>query len=84
MDSLEDINKGVRITNILGDKQTCCFHGVYLRSLFVDNELGHGVGNLLEQDGSETRVETSEDTLLLQDSRETAQQTVSERRLRDL
>jgi hypothetical protein len=56
----------------------------YLRSLLVDDELGHGVGDLLEQDGSETRVETSENTLLLQDSAETSQQTVGETGLRDL
>jgi hypothetical protein len=56
----------------------------YLRSLLINDELGHGVRNLLEQDRSETRVESSEDTLLLQDSAETAQQTVSESGLRDL
>jgi hypothetical protein len=50
--------------------------------LLVHDELGHGVRNLLEEDGSESGVESS-DTLVLEDLSETAQKTGSELRLRD-
>jgi len=40
-------------------------------SLLVDNELGHGVRNLLEQDGAETTVEST-DTFILENLAETA------------
>lgn len=49
---------------------------------FEHGELGHGVRNLLEQDGTETGVETG-DTFLSCDSGETTGQTVGERWLRD-
>lgn len=48
----------------------------------LHGELGHGVGDLLEQDGTETGVEGT-GTLLPQDSEETARETGSERGLRD-
>lgn len=43
-----------------------------------DDELGHGVGDLLEQDGAESRVETAEGTVLLQDTGETTDKTGGE------
>jgi hypothetical protein len=46
-----------------------------LVDLLEDDELGHGVGNLLEQDRSETRVEGT-DTLVLQNLGETTNETV--------
>lgn len=45
-----------------------------------DGELGHRVGDLLEQDGSETGVEAG-DSLLLEDSGESSSESVGERRL---
>lgn len=53
-----------------------------LRELLESDELGHGVRNLLEEDGTETRVESA-NTLVLEDLAETAQKTASELRLRD-
>jgi hypothetical protein len=55
----------------------------YLRSKFEDDELGHGVRNLLEEDRTETRVEALDDTFFLGDLGETAQETVSETGLGD-
>jgi hypothetical protein len=46
-----------------------------LVDLLEDDELGHGVGDLLEQDGSEARVEGT-DTLVLQNLGETTNETV--------
>lgn len=53
-----------------------------LDNLLVDDELGHGVGDLLEEDRTETRVEST-DTLVLEDLAEAAHETASEGRLRD-
>ena len=47
-----------------------------------DGELGHGVGDLLEQDGAETGVEAA-NTLLTGDAEEARGETVGERGLRD-
>ena len=70
----------------------------HLRDLLEDDELGHGVGDptgvspnedwsnvrnlLLEENGTETRVESAE-TLVLRDLAETAQETTGESGLRD-
>jgi hypothetical protein len=56
----------------------------HLRSLLIYNELGHGIGNLLEQDRSEARVKSTNDTLFLQKAGETTQKSVSERGLGNL
>jgi len=52
-----------------------------LGSTLENDELGHGVGDLLKQDGAESRVETAENTILLQDARETRNETGGEGRL---
>lgn len=48
-----------------------------------DDELGHGVGDLLEQDGTESRVESAHDTVLLQDTSKARDKAGSEGGLRD-
>lgn len=53
-----------------------------LGDLLEDDELGHGVRNLLEQDGTEARVEST-NTLVLHDLGETTKETVGELGLRD-
>lgn len=53
-----------------------------LSNLLVDDELGHGVGDLLEEDGSETSVEST-DTLRLEHLGETTDETVGVGGLRD-
>lgn len=53
-----------------------------LRGNLVDGELGHGVGDLLEENGTETSVEGT-NTLLAEDTEETTDKTVSESGLRD-
>jgi len=53
-----------------------------LGNLLVHDELGHGVGDLLEEDGAETSVEGA-NTLVLQDLAEAAEQAAGESRLRD-
>lgn len=53
-----------------------------LGRLLEDDELGHGVRDLLEEDGPESRVESTE-TLLLVDLGETAEETGREGGLRD-
>lgn len=53
-----------------------------LSDLLVDDELGHGVWNLLEQDGAETSVESA-NTLVLQHLGETTNETVGIGWLRD-
>jgi len=50
--------------------------------LLVDHELGHGVRNLLEQDGAETTVESA-NTFSLEDLAETADETGSKGRFGD-
>jgi len=70
---LGTVGKGVLVTNGLVDG---------LGDLLEDNELGHSVRNLLEQNGSESGVESA-DTLLLEDLGETAHETGSEGRLGD-
>jgi hypothetical protein len=53
-----------------------------LGSDFEDGELGHGVGNLLEEDGTETSVEST-GTFLSEDPQETGRKTGSESGLRN-
>jgi hypothetical protein len=53
-----------------------------LKRNLVDGELGHGVGDLLEEDGTETSVEAT-DTLLLEDAAEAAGETGRESRVGD-
>jgi hypothetical protein len=53
-----------------------------LGNLLEDDELGHGVGDLLEADGTETSVEST-DTLVLQHLGETTDKTVGVGGLRD-
>jgi len=53
-----------------------------LRDLLEDDELGHGVGDLLEENGSETGVESTE-TLVLDNLAETRDETVGVGGLRD-
>jgi len=50
--------------------------------LHLHDELGHGVWNLLEEDWTETRVEST-DTLVLHDLAHTTNKTVGETRLGD-
>lgn len=54
-----------------------------LRDTLENDELGHGVGDLLEQDGAESRVETADKTILLQDTGETTNETSGESGLGD-
>jgi hypothetical protein len=54
----------------------------WLAPSYSHSELGHGVRNLLEQDGTETGVETT-DTLLPCDPGETAEKTIGKGRLGD-
>jgi len=51
--------------------------------LTLDGELSHGVRNLLEEDGDESRVESTEESLLGHDSLGTSAHTGSEIGLRD-
>lgn len=68
----------------LGKRGLGAAHGVedLLRGDLEDGELGHGVGDLLEQDGAETGVEAA-DTLLTGDAEEARGEAVGERGLRD-
>lgn len=53
-----------------------------LRNLFIDDELGHGVRDLLEENGAEAAVESTE-TFLAGDLAETGDETGCKGRLRD-
>jgi hypothetical protein len=49
----------------------------------LNRELGHGVGDLLEEDGAEARVEPAQDTLLFEDANSGRDQPRGKLRVRD-
>lgn len=55
----------------------------HLSGFTLNGELSHGVGNLLEEDGDESRVESVDETVLGHDSLGTSTHTVGEVGLRD-
>ena len=71
--SLCSIRSGVLIDKVLEDS---------LDDLLKDDEFGHGVGNLLEQDWAETTVESA-NTFSLEDLAETANEAGSKGRFGD-
>lgn len=86
-------NGGGETSNQTGTKVNSCLQTVgqavlgvdtedSLRDLLEDDELGHGVRNLLEQNRTETSIEST-DTLVLQHLAETADKTVGIGGLRD-